>query len=915
MTAAERFSRFFAKNKNGFAAVIAAATLFFAWQMRHLEIYTQFLDLLPRNHPFIQTYETYREVYGNANTVVAAIVVKDGDIYRPEILKAIQKLTADLDSSIVPAEVNQHPASYYVTPKGIIGSAVHHAVALADALFHPNTKVDAETGVDHNLVTSLTDRTARDARVQLDGTLISPQMVEEIPTEAKDLAELREKVRRNPSVFGVLVSLDEKAALVRASFVETRLDYGALFKHLQQAKRDIEAEFPVEVYVTGQPLLFGWAYAFATEILLVFASTLAVSVLLLWAYFRRFYGVFLPMSGAAVNVIWGLGFAAWFGFNLDPLVLVVPMLLTARAISHSVQFVERFYEEYEILGDKNEACIRSMAELLLPGTLAILADVFGLLTIGLATIPLMSKLGLLCSFWATSILVTEMLLNRLLILYMPAPRERMHRISPLTARFLARVAKIVVSKPGAIAITSAFLVQTIVCLWLALEVPVGDNRPGTPILYPDSEFNIAAREISHRFFGLDDMLVVAHSNALGRVYAPDSFKFIESLQRALEADPIAGGSLSLVDLQKNTSRLFHNGDPRWGMWMQTTSEIAGISYLMETSVPAPGILDPYRSRDSMSLAVRVFYRDHRADTVTAAINRLEQFVKDVRLDGSLAVRLEPGERSWWRRQRWVDALIGPPTPTLSVTEAGPAGVRKALEIPKGLTHYETNDGFGVEVRHPSLRAPYELWIKTPGKDYEKQPSGVWLRDGVELRWAAGSIGVLAAANQEIEVSHGLSLVIVFAATFGVLLLSYQSVVLSLITLASLASGSLAALALQSVLNIGIDVNTLPVQAIGVGLGVDYAIYLVDRILQERTRMPTWEAAIQHAIRTTGMAITFTASTLVVGIAFWIPISSLRFSAEMSLLLSVLMVVDALGAILLVPSIMYLLPGRMLGRAD
>ena len=183
--------------------------------------------------------------------------------------------------------------------------------------------------------------------MQLDGTLISPPMVEEIPTDAAGLAALRERVRRNPAVFGVLVSPDEKAALVRASFVETRLDYGALFKNLQLAKQQVEAEFPVEVYVTGQPLLFGWAYAFATEILLIFGLTLVVSVLLLWAYFRRFYGVFLPMSGAAVNVIWGLGFSAWVGYNLDPLVLVVPMLLTARAISHSVQFVERFYEEYE----------------------------------------------------------------------------------------------------------------------------------------------------------------------------------------------------------------------------------------------------------------------------------------------------------------------------------------------------------------------------------------------------------------------------------------------------------------------------------------------------------------------------------------------------------------------------------------
>ena len=911
MSWAESFSRLFARRKNWFALAIAIVTGFFAWQMRHLEIYTQFLDLLPRNHPFIRTYEGYREVYGNANTVVAAVVAKNGDIYQPEVLRAVAALTEKLDSSIVPAEVNAQPASHYVTPHGAISRGVHALVAFADRLFGVGNDREAETGVDHNLVTSLTDRTARDSRVQLDGTLISPQMVEEIPTDAAGLAALRERVRRNPAVFGVLVSPDEKAALVRASFVETRLDYGALFKNLQLAKQSVEAQFPVEVYLTGQPLLFGWAYAFATEILFIFGLTLTVSVLLLWAYFRRFYGVFLPMSGAAVNVIWGLGFASWVGYNLDPLVLVVPMLLTARAISHSVQFVERFYEEYEALGDKDEACIRSMAELLLPGTLAILTDVFGLLTIGLATIPLVSKLGLLCAFWAASILITEMLLNRLLILYLPAPTERMHRISPLTARVLAAAARTVSSRRGAIVVVAIFAIQSVLCFGLALRVPIGENRPGTPILYPDSEFNVAAREISSRFFGLDDLLVVATSEIPGRVYAPDSFKFVESLQRALEADGNAGGSISLVDLQKQTNRLFHNGDPRWAMWMQTTAEIAGISYLMETSVPAPGILDPYRARDSSSLAVRVFYRDHRAGTVSGAIERLEKFAEDVRLDGSLAIRLRTGERHGLRKLEWLDSLLGPPKPHLEVDAAGPGHTRQTLALADPM-RWEGPDGLAAEIRHPSWFAPYELWLKT-GPEWKLQPSGTWLRDGVELRYAAGSIGVLAAANQEVERSHFLSLAIVFLATFFVLILSYRSVVLSLITLASLASGSLAALALQSALGIGIDVNTLPVQAIGVGLGVDYAIYLVDRILQERTRMPTRIDAVRHAIGTTGMAITFTASTLVVGIAFWIPISSLRFSAEMSLLLSVLMVVDALGAILLVPALIILLPKRFAGR--
>ena len=90
VSAAERFSRFFARRRNWFALAIALVTGFFAWQLRHLEIYTQFLDLLPRAHPFIRTYEALprrlrqREHRGGRDRAA-----QDGDIYQPEMLRAI----------------------------------------------------------------------------------------------------------------------------------------------------------------------------------------------------------------------------------------------------------------------------------------------------------------------------------------------------------------------------------------------------------------------------------------------------------------------------------------------------------------------------------------------------------------------------------------------------------------------------------------------------------------------------------------------------------------------------------------------------------------------------------------------------------------------------------------------------------
>ena len=411
------------------------------------------------------------------------------------------------------AEVNARPAGDYITPHGAVARVVHAMVGLTESLFRRGEAVPADTGVEHNLTSSLTHRSVRDQRVRVDGTLESPQLLVEIPTRPEEWRDLQERVQRNPSVYGVVVSTDERASLVRVSFLEARLDYAALFKHVQQLVRDVEARYPVDVYVTGQPMLFGWAYAFSTEILLVFFFTVVVSMVLLWAYFRHFYGVFLPLSGAAVNVVWGLGFAAWMGFNLDPLVLVVPMLITARAISHSVQFVERFYEEYELLGDKQEACILSMSELLLPGTMAILTDCVGLLTISLAAIPLVQELGVLCAFWAASIGVTEMLLNRLLILYLPAPRTRQHYVPKPVARVLSAAAGLVGGRAS---------------LQIAVAPSVWPEPFGVVVL----EAMAAGRPvIASRIGGLPDVVVDAETGLL--VSPGDPIELREALERLL----------------------------------------------------------------------------------------------------------------------------------------------------------------------------------------------------------------------------------------------------------------------------------------------------------------------------------------------------------------------------------------------
>ena len=213
-----------------------------------------------------------------------------------------------------------------------------------------------------------------------------------------------------------------------------------------------------------------------------------------------------------------------------------------------------------------------------------------------------------------------------------------------------------------------------------------------------------------------------------------------------------------------------------------------------------------------------------------------------------------------------------------------------------------DDGLGthVQVRKRGLYEPHELWVKYQGGDFERRESGRWA-EGTSFALASGLMGVLAASNEEVEGSNNATLIASFLTTFLIVWISYRSAAIAGFMIISLGTASVVSLAYMYFANIGFDVNTLPVQALGVGVGVDYGLYLMDRMVHERKRGHDLDESIRISITTTGMAVFFTGSTLVGGIIFWYFISSLRFAADMSLLMSIVLAANMVGAMILVPA--------------
>ena len=143
-------------------------------------------------------------------------------------------------------------------------------------------------------------------------------------------------------------------------------------------------------------------------------------------YFHDWRGALRPTITGLIAAFWGLGFIHLIGLALDPLMLVMPFLITARAVSHAIQMHDRYYEEFEKSGwHKRRAIVASFAELFVPTLSGITTDAFGVLVILLVPVVMLQKLAITASWWILAITISEMLLNPIVYYYLKAPEPEL----------------------------------------------------------------------------------------------------------------------------------------------------------------------------------------------------------------------------------------------------------------------------------------------------------------------------------------------------------------------------------------------------------------------------------------------------------------------------------------------------------
>jgi len=173
--------------------------------------------------------------------------------------------------------------------------------------------------------------------------------------------------------------------------------------------------------------------------------------------------------------------------------------------------------------------------------------------------------------------------------------------------------------------------------------------------------------------------------------------------------------------------------------------------------------------------------------------------------------------------------------------------------------------------------------------------------GAQVRLAAGNVGVMAATNETVKAKELLILAGVFGAVIIMCLLTFRSGLGTLLVVVPLALVSVLVYAVMALVGIGLKVSTLPMVALGAGIGVDYGIYLFSRMQEFLHRGLAVREAYERTLRVTGASIIFTGITLAIGVATWV-FSPLKFQADIGIMLTFMFLVNMLAAIILLPAL-------------
>ncbi|HEY0974197.1 MAG TPA: MMPL family transporter [Solimonas sp.] len=890
--------------------LLALATALFAWQAAGIRPDAGFDKTVPADHPYMQVFEQYRAEFGGANTTLVALMQDSGDIYNAEFLDALRTATGEvffidgMDRARVSSIFTRNVRYIEVVDGGFAaGDVIPAHYAPSEAMFAQIRENVGKAGVIGRLVSS-------DQR----GAMVFAEVLERSPvTRARtDYLHVAHSLENN--VRGRLTSPTRWPLKLKAADAPFAQDETVATLYRAPTWRDwlfgVEVRQPAEP--GAEPLLrryHGWQWTtaaepnpqylpglsvhiigFATvvgdvtdaalEVGLFFLLTVLATMLALWGYLGSLRLAWLPLACSLVAVVWEFGLLKTFGFGLDPFAILVPFLVLAVSTSHGVQYVNTWADRIAQGDSSFEASRATFRRLFVPGTIALLTNVAGFLTLQLVPIGSIREMSFNACFGMLAVIVTNKLmmpiwLSRLRLDDVRDFQERRARSAAALDPLWQKLA-VITERPVAIALLLLSLLVLAGSWWLQDRRIVGDAQAGVPELRPDSRYNRDVDAITAHFaIGTDVLKVVAEAWPWACI-EHDALEQLDRFTWHMQNTQGVSSARSLAPLARRIYSGLWEVNPKFEVIPRNHDGLVLSTKGVETST---GLLNV----DCSAMPVFVFTADHRATTIdhiagaVEAFNRSnaeEFYAQHPQADPQACADDLPRRRAW--------GLARTQSEDLKTTLRGQGLSEEAIaERPAVQALRERIDALAAERAERTTPCPLHFAL------------------------ASGNVGVMGATNAVVHEKELPAVLWVYAVIGSLLLISYRSGTALAAICLPLFMVSIFANALMAAFGIGLKVATLPVVTLAVGIGVDYGIYIYD-VLQDKVREGLkLRDAYLATLRQTGKAVVFTGLCLAGGVAAWL-FSDLQFQRDMGQLLVFMFTANMLGAVLLLPAVCRLL---------
>ena len=678
------------------------------------------------------------------------------------------------------------------------------------------------------------------------GNVIPNEFNAETATEA-DLETVRSNIVK-AGIVGRLVAKDWSGAMIWADLVpesETnKLDYQAIADQFEALRGKYEAE-GFDVHIIGFAKMVGDISDGARSVIKFFALTIAFTWLLLFIYSTSTKLATLTVFSALIAVIWMLGALRLMGFGIDPMNMLTPFLIFAIAVSHGEQMINRFRGEL-FFGGLEDGTVEQLRQRKGVDSLTAARCAFRMLLI-----PGAVALFAGCIGFATILMIPIRIIFELAItatvgvaitvltdLILLPVLLSYTRLSNLEKKREYRLRQLTRFDVIWAALTRLSKpVPAIILIIIGAVTWWFAEDYGNKVMIGDAQEGVAELREDARYN--QDARAITDKFALG----------VDILNVIAEARPDAC-TLSYPTMELIDRFAWH------------LVNVPGVQQVITLPMAAKLVNAGWndgaikwrvlpRDSDSLRLATQGFETDSGLLNTDCSAMPITAFLSD-------------------HRAETIDRVVETVKQFREENNAWHEGVNLRKELAAQAAEAEAN-------------------------------GEVFQSDAVNLRLATGNIGVMAATNDTVRAVEGRMLLFLYGAVFLMCLISFRNPLAALCIVLPLVLVTELGHSLMVELDIGMKVNTLTVVALGVGIGVDYAIYIFARMQESLKVGKTVSESYFIALKTTGIAIFYTALTLAVGVAMWI-FSDLKFQADMGVMLTFMFVVNMIAAIIFLPAL-------------